>query len=106
MGTMLHCAFAYANYTNRKLQVLGGAEPLLWTEPMQYTPSLHDGGWFTVQMLDLQIAGGTIGTDKSVYNRGKGVIVDSGTTDTYMPTGCAAGFKARWKEVRVSVLML
>jgi hypothetical protein len=67
---------------------------------MQYTPSLHDSGWFTVQMLDLQIAGSTIGTDKSVYNRGKGVIVDSGTTDTYMPTGCAAGFKARWKEVR------
>jgi hypothetical protein len=66
---------------------------------MQYTPSLHDSGWFTVQMLDLQIAGGTIGTDKSVYNRGKGVIVDSGTTDTYMPAGCAAGFKARWKEV-------
>lgn len=49
-----------------------------------------DSGWFTVKLLDILIVGSdgsskSLGVDKSVYNSNKGVIIDSGTTDTYLP---------------------
>ena len=33
------------------------------------------------------------------YNTGKGVIVDSGTTDTYLPRSIAPAFKRRFKDL-------
>ncbi|KAG5192382.1 aspartic peptidase domain-containing protein [Tribonema minus] len=81
------------------VMVLGGVEPLLRTAPMQYTPNLHDEGWFTVDLQDILIGGESINVDPAQYNRGKGVIVDSGTTDTYLPSACADGFRAQWQAL-------
>ncbi|KAG5190098.1 aspartic peptidase domain-containing protein [Tribonema minus] len=77
--------------------VLGGSDPLLHTAPMQFTPSLKRTGWFTVDLIDVQIGGASIGAPAAVYARGKGAIVDSGTTDTYLPEACAARFRAAWR---------
>ena len=31
------------------------------------------------------------------FNRGKGTVLDSGTTDTYLPADCARSFKTAWR---------
>ena len=41
----------------------------------------------------------SIGVDPGVYNTGKGCIVDSGTTDTYLPRKMATAFKTKWKKL-------
>jgi hypothetical protein len=41
----------------------------------------------------------SIGIDKTKINAGKGVIVDSGTTDTYLPRSIAASFKTLYKKI-------
>ena len=32
------------------------------------------------------------------FNRGKGTVLDSGTTDTYLPADCGRSFKAAWRS--------
>ena len=57
-----------------------------------------DKGWFTVRLLDVLLksaASGelqTIGASAETYNSGKGAIVDSGTTDTYLPAAAKKSF--------------
>ena len=66
-----HETFALCFHDKGGTMVLGGDEPAAWTAPMEYTRSLHDAGWFTVEMTDLLIDGGSIGADPGIYNRGK-----------------------------------
>ena len=47
--------------------------------------------------------GVSIEADASVYERGKGIIVDSGTTDTYLPKSAAKGFSKAWEATTGSV---
>ena len=54
-------------------------------------------GWFTVHLDYVSIGGTKLEVQDSVYNTGKGVIVDSGTTDTYLPRKMAGQFKKAWK---------
>jgi hypothetical protein len=87
---------------------LGGAEPKIQKEPMTFVPLAKPGGWYTVRLLDLRMGGAndadasgseSIGVSQATYNTGKGVIVDSGTTDTYLPRKLAADFKRKWKKL-------
>jgi Eukaryotic aspartyl protease len=45
------------------------------------------------------IGGRSIGASADVYNAGKGTIVDSGTTDTFLPRQCADKFKEAFHAV-------
>lgn len=62
-------------------------------------------GWFTVTLMDVQLINQqsktktSVGMDQSKYNSGKGPIVDSGTTDTYLPSSIAGNFKTLFKQI-------
>lgn len=45
----------------------------------------------------------SIAKDAAIFQRGKGIIVDSGTTDTYLPRSVAKGFSAAWEGATGSV---
>ncbi|CAM9343958.1 unnamed protein product, partial [Discosporangium mesarthrocarpum] len=79
--------------------VLGGHDDRLNKKGavMKYTPMTKQAGWFSVKVLDISLGGISIGVSPSVYQSGKGTIVDSGTTDTYLPKAAASGFKRAWK---------
>lgn len=54
-------------------------------------------------MEDITLDGMSVTSDPSVFQRGKGIIVDSGTTDTYLPKSVAKGFSQAWKAATGSV---
>ena len=67
--------------------------------------SRKSGGWFAVRLLDIlmrdsktkQIA--SIGVPFYKFNTGKGVIIDSGTTDTYLPAAAMSQFLSMFKHM-------
>jgi hypothetical protein len=94
---------------------LGGVSSSLDTSPMVYAKNVQSYGWFTVHVKNIYIAkqGGTSFAFESVenpnivkvpidvlqLNSGKGVIVDSGTTDTYLNVHARKSFIKIWKQV-------
>jgi Xylanase inhibitor N-terminal len=94
---------------------LGGVDNRPDISPMGFAKNMAKSGWFTVYVQNIYIrAGGgqratcklepgqhilKIPLDLSVVNGGKGVIVDSGTTDTYLHKKLAKSFAAVWKTV-------
>jgi hypothetical protein len=84
--------------------VLGGYDSTLHTSEMLFTAMVHSTGWYTVHLDDILLGytaetATSIGQSASSYQAGKGMIVDSGTTDTYLPKACATKFKALWAEL-------
>lgn len=47
--------------------------------------------------MDITLNGVSIAADASVFQKGKGIIVVSGTTDTYLPRSVADGFSDAWE---------
>jgi hypothetical protein len=87
------------------IMMLGGVDAAVHREPMQFVPlSKAGGGWFTVHLFDIRMSRGdgsnegSIEVKDTLYNTGKGVIVDSGTTDTYLPRTVAGQFKQQFKK--------
>ena len=94
---------------------LGGMDNRLDHSPMMFAKNVATSGWFTVYVKNIFIrAGGgesatsktgpnehvlKIPLDLSAVNSGKGVIVDSGTTDTYLHKKLAKSFAGVWKQV-------
>ena len=81
---------------------------------MVHARNVAGGGWYTVFVKRIYIREGggqsaaadgghqtavNVDVDFSEMNTGKGVIVDSGTTDTYLHRSIAAPFDAVWKKV-------
>jgi hypothetical protein len=88
---------------------IGGVDPSvhIWNNKpstVLYAKSYKPMGWFTVRLIDILFKNPLTGTSKSIgvpsttYNTGKGVIVDSGTTDTYLPTPVRSNFEKTFKE--------
>ena len=118
-------AFSMCFKVNGGVLTLGGLDERLNHSPMQYVKLLKPKGWFTVRLLEVaMIARGNIGNDSSVingkynssstgtgyvqraiktpistYNTGKGTIVDSGTTDSYLPATVSRYFNAIFKQL-------
>jgi hypothetical protein len=74
---------------------------------IQYaTANTKNSGWFAVELLSVQLESSSssvtekilVESDEKVLNTGKGVIVDSGTTDTYLPAAIATKFQAAFKK--------
>jgi hypothetical protein len=92
---------------------LGGVSNNLDTSPMVYAKNLAKVGWFTVYVKNIYVrtTGGQsaksvdplhrtikVHVDVKTLNSGKGVIVDSGTTDTYLNKKVAKEFTRAWKK--------
>lgn len=56
-----------------------------------------------MQVEKITLNGVSIAHESSVFQRGKGTIVDSGTTDTYLPKSVASGFSKAWEQATGSV---
>lgn len=73
--------------------------PSLHTTPPQFAKLLKSSGWYTVKLIDILLrhpGSGkieSIGEPSSKYATGKGTIVDSGTTDTYLPFAVRNAFE-------------
>jgi len=72
---------------------LGGVDQSIHTSSIQYAINVKKSGWYTVKLLDIFMTNNTnqsypvrLVAPREKYNRGKGTIVDSGTTDTYLPS--------------------
>ena len=89
--------------------VVGGSDVSQHTSQMVFAKLLITGrGFYGVETLGIALstwdhyAAGfatEVDVSNSVYNQGEGLIVDSGTTDIYLPKGCAAAFKAAWASL-------
>ena len=102
---------------------LGGVSSALDTSPMVYARNIRPYGWYTVFIENIFLAtdGGTeflfddakksitsileenaivplFDFDSSMFNRDRGVIVDSGTTDTYLSSSVRQEFARAWKK--------
>mmetsp|Transcript_67852 Transcript_67852/g.100558 ORF Transcript_67852/g.100558 Transcript_67852/m.100558 type:complete len:848 (+) Transcript_67852:1612-4155(+) len=97
------------------VMTLGGIDTRLDSSPMVYAKNVASTGWYTVFVKNIFVRsnGGQsaraddeleqvvmkIPVDISSMNGGKGVIVDSGTTDTYLHKDLAKSFGEVWYEV-------
>jgi hypothetical protein len=64
----------------------GGADPKLYFGSFQYTKLISSpDNWYLVRMIDLKVAGKSIGVPSSVYNIYGGTFVDSGTNIFLLP---------------------
>jgi Xylanase inhibitor N-terminal len=78
---------------------LGGSMPTKHhREPMKMTPITRDHGWYSVEVVMLMVGGIEVTSVDNrpslldAINSGKGCILDSGTTDTYLPGKLAKAF--------------
>lgn len=93
---------------------LGGIDTRADTSPMVYARNVATTGWFTVYVKNIYVRekGGQsakpddpqqrlqrVTVDLFEMNSGKGVIVDSGTTDTYLHKSIAEPFNEVWQKV-------
>lgn len=106
------------------LLTLGGIDTRLHTSPFVYAKNVAPNGWYTVNVKNifLRTTGGRsaalkanddsesnsakaaekilkLDMDNKAVNSGKGVIIDSGTTDTYLSKSLQAEFYKVWKEI-------
>jgi hypothetical protein len=75
---------------------------------LSYAKLLHPAGsvWYTVNLLDIMLQPqdgsappASLGATHSQLNTGKGVIVDSGTTDTYLPASLKTKFTTAFNKL-------
>jgi hypothetical protein len=78
---------------------IGGVRPESHEEPMRFAAlnQVRAKGFYSLQVTDVRLNGVSLGTMGS-FNAGKGVIVDSGTTDTYLPRSVAETFTRVWRD--------
>jgi len=91
-----HNSFSLCFMHGGGTMALGGVDERSHRAPMAFVPLAKNAGWFTVKLLDIRMGGTSIGVPATTFASGKGTIVDSGTTDTYLPRRAADKFKAAW----------
>lgn len=79
--------------------VLGGVDFSHHNTDVAYTPLITDNsGWYPVKVKDIWVAGNSLGIAPETLNSGKGVIVDSGTTDTFFEKSGARAFLSAFEK--------
>lgn len=79
-----------------------GIQRPIHLEEMRTVPISKHHGYYSIQIVDFHVGNFTIAsTDQiiSIFNNGKGTIVDSGTTDTYLPKQIAKKFQNAWLQI-------
>ncbi len=87
----------------------GGIDRRLDSSPMVYARNLARTGWHTVYVKNMYLQKGDTITDRSniilvpidtyAVNSDKGVIIDSGTTDSYLHKSMKQPFNEIWKKM-------
>ncbi|GMH87024.1 hypothetical protein TrST_g1507 [Triparma strigata] len=55
--------------------------------------------YYSVKIDHIALGGVLLQCNKVYYNRGKGTILDTGTTDIYLPRDCRASFEKIWRDL-------
>lgn len=80
--------------------VLGAPETFKHTSLVEYARmEVGSNRWYNIKLKDIRLNGKSIGAPESSFNSGKKIIVDSGTTDSYLPSSIRSKFKATYKSV-------
>lgn len=122
-GVTTSSTFALCFRIGGGIMTLGGVDQRVSPKPIKYAQMINvaakigksnknqtdvegdRANWFGVQILQVQIQSKLNGqsypvTNKTnLFNTGKGVIIDSGTTDTYLPKALTADINAAFLKV-------
>ena len=87
--------------TGGSFSVGGISTPDRLLEEMKFSPIARDHGWFALQVWEVRVGGicvacGGKSPILNAFHGGKGTILDSGTTDTYLPQAAAERFQEVW----------
>lgn len=101
--------------TQAGAMTMGGTDTRLHTTPMVYAAQTNTGaGWYVVRIRKMYLRSGSGGervtpvgpadvvlvdTTEPILNGNGNVIVDSGTTDTFLPRSLSAPFHEAWTKV-------
>ena len=77
---------------------IGGMDLRRHEEVLQFTPLASPSGWFEVRIAAVYLGDKLVSDDPAPFRAGHGSIVDSGTTDTYLPSAVGPSFRAAWLE--------
>jgi len=88
------------------IMTLGGVDERIHLEPgIIYARIFKDEGWFNVNLINIffrdQKSGEkrSLGKNQVKFHAGKETIIDSGTTDTYLPSALADEFRFVFKQM-------
>mmetsp|Transcript_6199 Transcript_6199/g.7850 ORF Transcript_6199/g.7850 Transcript_6199/m.7850 type:complete len:428 (+) Transcript_6199:242-1525(+) len=102
-GTIPHHAFSLCLRRYDGILSIGGTSLTnRHLERMETIPLSKNNGYFSIDIQDFYIGGVPIKSKNEIpliFNKGKGTILDSGTSDTYLPIAIANEFKRVWTEV-------
>lgn len=80
--------------------VLGGVDYSHHRTKVAYTPLVGgSSSWYPVKVKDILVGGKTLGVSEKQLNSGRGIIVDSGTTDTFFVASAARAFNAMYSDI-------
>lgn len=99
-----HNAFSLCLTRSGGTLSLGGiADPARLLEPMKFSPVARDHGWFALHVWEVRLGDACVACGESLalksFVGGKGTILDSGTTDTYLPTAVSDEFEMVWRNI-------
>lgn len=93
-GRLEHDIFSLCFDHSGGEMVLGGVDYSHHTTDVAYTPLLPSkSSFYPVRLKDIRVGGTTLGVPEDQLNTGKGVIVDSGTTDTFFVSSASRSFQ-------------
>lgn len=93
---------------NGGVMSIGSINHNLNLSPIQYATLTHKSGYFTVALETIYFKKPNdngdftlrdLGEPKTKFNSGKGIIVDSGTTDSYLPSSISSSFRKIFHEL-------
>ena len=103
--------FALCFKTGGGVITLGGVDQRIHHPSVlgiQYAKLARVSNWYTLNLIDLNLEDQLTGvqtsiaqppTGSSIFNMGKGVIIDSGTTATYLPAFLLRKFQSTFKAI-------
>lgn len=103
-GAIPHYGFSMCMTSNAGTLSIGGTSlKHQHQEQMTFEPLKH-GKYYSVKIKsfrvgDIEMKGNRKDFIDEVFNQGKGTIIDSGTTDTYISKAIEKEFKSAWKTI-------
>jgi hypothetical protein len=89
--------------TGGSLSVGGIATEERHLEDMKFSPIARDHGWFALEVWEVRVGGICVACSNSTalqaFHGGKGTILDSGTTDTYLPQAASETLYSVWYDL-------
>ena len=72
---------------------LGGIDTSIHTSAVHYTPYNKQDGYYGIELVDILINGQSLGLEPEVLNANRGMVIDTGTTDSYWSPEIGQAFK-------------